>query len=429
MRKILLIVVVLLLVFSAQASLSVRLEDTAALLDENGSVIIDTGVYRDIVPLGKNLFAATGDMKKYALMDGEGALLTEEKYEDMRLAEGNILARRDGLWGLMDTSGAETSDFIYTRLVGGEGSFWAIRGNLADQDSDELFILHPDGSETETGLMVRRVAETAGDGRIAVQPQGSLAWGYCDAEGKLVIPAAYSHAGAFASGRAAVVQDGKYGVIDAGGAWILPAEYDFLEISPSGMLLAGSAGNGSCVFSPDGSEIAVYPGGETFAALVGDAYAVYAPETMVLYDEGGNEILSATRKAAVQEGLSGQYILSDGSWGETCVSIWGTDAFYQNIYPLGPADGRAVYAYMQVNAARYMNDLLDEIQLALDMENARYGVIGEGGEILLKAQYQSIQYVADNRLLTHRDGLWELTDTAGNVYWSHGVMQSEEASF
>lgn len=429
MQKILLIAVVMLLIFSAQASLSVRLEDTAALLDENDSTIIDTGIYRDIVPLGENRFAVTGDLKKYALMDGEGTLLTEEIYEDMRLAEGNILARRNGLWGLMDLSGAETSDFNYTRLVGGDNSFWAIKGNLSDQDSDELFILHPDGSETDTGLMVRRIAEAAGNGRIAVQPQGSLAWGYCDEEGKIVIPAAYSHAGAFESGRAAVVQDGKYGVIDTNGAWILPAEHDFLEISPSGMMLASSAGSGISVFSPDGDEIAAYPGGETFAALVGDAYAVYAPETLVLYDADGQEILSASRKAALLEGLNGQYILSDGSWGEACVSIWGTDAAYQNIYPLGLADGRAIYAYMQVNAARYMNDLLDEIQLALDMENARYGVIGQYGEILLEAQYQSIQYAADDRLLTHRDGLWELRDTAGNVYWSHGVMQSEEASF
>ena len=414
------------LIFGAQASVCVRLEDGAALLDADGGVIVPLGTYGDIARLDDARFAASTD-GLWALMDEGGALLTPALYEDLRIAGGLVAACIDGQWGLLGRDGDAKTEFLYTRIAWDEsGAFWALKTNPADMESDVLFLLDGDGIEQETGLMVRRLGE-ASQGRIAVQLPDGL-WGYCDADGELVIPARYGSAGAFVSGCAPVTLDGCFGAIDTSGNMIVPAQYDALEISSAGVILASAAGEGVRAFSSEGAEIAFYPGDELFGAVVGDGYAIFAEETYV-YGPDGSLLHTASAKAAVYEGLNGQILLADGAWGESCVYIAGTENAYQNLYPLGMAGEDALYACMQVNAARYMNDLLNEEQLAVDMDSARYGVTNDRGETLLNAEYESIEYLGEGRLLLYAQGLWQMADSAGNVYWSHGVRQDEAAIF
>ena len=427
MKKILLIVLILSLLFSAQAAVCVRLEDTAALLDENGALIVAPEIYADIVSLGENRFAAR-EKDSWALMNDRGELLTPAVYSDLRAAGAVLLGCRDEKWGLLRPDGTEITAFEYTRILrDGERRFWALKTSPADADSDILYIISSDGRETETALTLRRMGQ-ASEGLLAVQLPGSSLWGYCDIRGELVIPAEYTFAGAFRSGCAAVTQNGFFGAVNPAGEWIVPANYDALEITSAGLILATVTGEGVRVFSGEGREIAVYDGAETFASPAGDGYAVFGEETRIFNAEG--ELLhTASSRASVSEGLKGDLIVADGAWGEECVFIAGTRNRHQNLYPLGMDGENALYACLRVNASRYMNDLLGEEQLAVDMDSARYGVTDARGNLLIPAEYESVQYLGGGRLLLQSGGLWQMCDSEGTIYWEHGVMQSEAPSF
>ena len=117
-------------------------------------------------------------------------------------------------------------------------------------------------------------------------------------------------------------------------------------------------------------------------------------------------------------------------WGEKCVYLSGTHQKYQNLYPLGTSGGEAVYACMEANVGRYVNDLLGEIQLSTDMDSARYGVVDAEGWKLTECIYLSLDFLADDRLLARTEDAWQMIDARGNVLWEHAApMQSAEPSF
>lgn len=415
----------------AEASMCVRLEDGAALLERGGEEIIALGQYDDIVSLGDGLFAVL-EGKKYALIDASGALLTAAQYDEMHVEGDILLAQRDGLWGLLSRSGEELTEFEYTKLAAGDGdTFWAVRGNPSDVESDEIYILSTDGEEHASGTYARRMAAGGSEGLLAVSPPDSALWGYCDETGEMVIPARYSYAGAFYNGRAVVALDGAYALIDASGKEIIADNFDYMEMSEAGFVLAARATEGAWVFDLNGGERARYEGEEIAVAPVGDGWSVFDGEWLWVCDQNGEVRARLTQYGTASEGLDGQLILSDGAWGEESVYLSGSDEGnrYQNIYPLGWADGAPVYAYMTANTGRYVNDLLGETQLSTDMDSARYGVIDAAGEICIPARYDQIFYLEDDRFLLRDGEFWQVTDSRGRVYWRHGVMQIEGSIF
>lgn len=461
MRRILQVILCLLMAFgSANAAMCVRMEDGAALLREDGVEIVPAGEYADIVSLGGGCFAAQQQGGRYALMDADGLLRTEAVYDALCLAESGdaalvptgsaraegvsangdganadraeatlLIAQRDGSWGLLGADGAERSAFEYGQIVPtGAGGFWAIRGSADDMDSDAIYLLDEDGQEVETGVFVRKMGRKAGDGLLPALMPGTGLWGYLDAQGRVAIAARYSYAGGFVSGRAVVVLNGRYGAIDAQGRALTEPDYDYMEISPLGFILAARAQEGAWVLGPDGQEIASYEGENCSAALVGGGYAVADDDALRVYDADGQLLAESGPNAAVMEGLDGQFILSDGMWGERCVRLLGTDAAYQNLYPLGMSGGSAVYACMEANAARYVNDLLGEIQLSVDMETARYGIVDANGVQRLPCNYESIECLGDDRFLVYTEAGWQVIGLDGRVYWSRAATKTEAPS-
>lgn len=429
MRKILGIALCLLLALgNASAAVSVRMEDTAALLDSDGAEIVAPGLYSDIVSLGENLFAA-GDAGRFALMNGAGERLTDAVYELFHLEDGMLLAKRDGYWGMLGPDGAELSTFEFGQIVPtGAGGCWALRGDADDMESDLLCLLDASGAETSTGVYVRKMGREASEGLLPVLLPGSGLWGYCDAQGAVCIAAAYSYAGNFASGRAVVVLNGRYGAIDAEGRAVTEPDYDFMEISPAGFILAARAREGAWVLDLNGREIAAYAGENGFAALVGDGYSVADADALRVYDASGALRVEVDPEAAVYEGLNGQLILSEGMWGEACVYILGTQERYQNLYPLGSAGGTGVYACMEAPAARYVNDLLGEVQISVDMDAALYGLVDASGAQRLPCAYASIEFLGEERFLARDDALWRVIDLDGKLYWSHPITKTEAPS-
>ena len=420
----------LMLIGCAQAALCVRMDETAALLERDGSEIVPPGTYSDIVSLGGDLYAACGEDGRYALMDASGALCTEFVYDQLRCAEGLLLAQRDGLWGMLRADGTPLSGFVYSWMQpNGAGGAWAISGDRSDAESDPLYRVSATGKAWETGLRVHAVG-SGSEGMLGVQLPGERLYGYCDATGALAIPAKFDYAGDFVGGVAAAVLDGRYGAIVSTGAWVLEPKYDFLQISPAGFILAVVELEGAYVFDGSGTELARYEGKDVHAALAGEGYIVTDPDALYLCDASGALLLKTSPDASVTEGVGGQWIVSDGAWGETCVRLLESDAAYQNLYPLGMSGEDALYACMTVNVGRYMNDKLGEIQLSTDMDSARYGLVGSDGEVLLEPVYRALYFLEEDRLLARSDEAWLVMDSGGEIYWKWDApMQTEATSF
>lgn len=423
-RLALLAVCAALLLGGARASVAVRMEDTAALISEDGGEIVAEGVYEDIVPLGGGLFAATKDGARYALMRGDGELLTFALYDELRLCGDVLCARRDGGWGLLGLDGAERGAFAYDEvLYDGAGGLWALRGA---EGLTTVLLPDADGSARDSGLRVRDCGAPA-EGLLPVEMEDGR-WGWCDAEGAMAIPADFEWAGSFISGRAPAVLDGHYGAVDAAGAWVAAPEYDFLEISAEGFILAAGE-RGVTVLDADGSTLAEYAGEGVWGALAGADYVVGDANALRVYDASGTLLEELGPDAAVSEGVGAQLVLSEGMWGERCVRLSGTEALYQNLFPLGTLGDEALYACMEVGAARYENGLLGEIQVSVDMDSARYGVVNGAGEQLLPGRYRSIEYLGNDRLLVRADRMWRVIDTKGRGYWNSRVRQTAAPSF
>ena len=420
----------LLLCAPASAAVSIRMEDTAVLLDRDGGVLAEAGLYADIVLIGGGFFAAETE-GRYALMNDAGACLTDAAFTELRYEDGLILARRDGFWGLLNADGSEKSDFAYSLILPGTSlNCWALKGDPNDMNSDKLYRIDAQGRQHATRLYLRSFSRTPSDGLMSVCLRGESLYGYCNLLGSMVIPAAYEYAGDFVNGLAAVVLEGRYGAIDRSGALVIPAAYDFLEISASGLVIAARDGEGAWVFDLQGSPLAAFEGEDVYIALVGDGYGVVNSEFLFVYDRAGTLILEAPPQSVVTEGLDGQLMISDGMWGEKCVYLSGTYRRYQNLYPLGTAHGEAVYAFMEADVGRYVNDLLGEIQLSTDMDSARYGVVNRDAELLTDCVYLSLGFLADDRFAARTEAAWQMIDASGEVLWQHDApMQSAEPSF
>lgn len=430
MKKWLILALCLLLCGSAQAAVSVRTGAGAAILDRNGSEIVPVGVYDDLVSLGNDLFAGEKD-KLYILLGNDGMPLGESVYQDLQLCGDFLMAKQNGLWGMLNPDGTRRSEFAYTLLVpNGDGGCWALKDNCNDNESDRLYLLDANGRETETGIYARELNHEPAEGLLPLMQPDSSLWGYCDSRGSMAIPPSFEYAGNFANDRAVVVAGGKYGCIDRSGNYVLAPEFDFLEVSEAGFIVAARNMQGAFVFDLNGNETANYEGQDVFIALAGSGYTVTDMEKTRVYGSGGELLLEEKPTAVVSEGVGDQLIISDGAWGEECVRLSGSDALYQNLYPLGTAGGKAIYACMTANVGRYMNDLLGEIQYSADMDSVRYGLVDESGKLLLENRYHSLEYLEDDRLLARSDEQWQMISSDGTVLWSlNDPMQIAAPSF
>lgn len=409
----------ILLMGSAGASIALRTDNGAVLSDYDGNEIVALGVYEDIVNLTSERFAAVRD-GKCALMNGDGRLLTDFRYDHLLIKDGLLLAELDGKQGLLSMDGTALTEIIYEKIVPSvDGGAWAM-----GESGGELLLLDAQGQEKSSGMKLRSMDDASGNGLLAVMSSDSEQYAYCDLTGKIVIDAQFDAARAFQCGIAVVSLVGRLGAINEAGEMLLPAQYDYIDISANGDILTVNS-EGASLWSPSGKLLFDFSGEQLSAAFAGDYATIYTGENLLVYDRNGKERLCLAADASVYAGLEGQLVISEGSWGESCVYLNGTDLCYQNLYPLGYADGKAVYAFMDVRTAKYMNNLLGEAQLSADMNSARYGIVNAKGEMLLPAVYSEIEYLADNRFLVRTETQWRMINANGSVYWR---MNASEAS-
>lgn len=416
MKKLVALLCLVLLFGNALASVALRTDDGSVLLTSSGAEIVSFGVYTDIVPLGRDLFAAVLD-QKCALMDDQGTVLSDFMFDHLFFREDLLIGDIDGKWCILNEDGTLRTKAVYGSIVpNGIGGAWAIRGTNGDMASDMLLTIDPEGKETPTDIYVRSIADSAADGLIAVLPADASRYIYCDTSGKRAFEGEFDTAGTFVAGKAIVTQNGCFGAIDAEGKMILQTEYNYAEISPNGTIIA-LASDSVTVFGKDNNSMFKFEGEGLSAGFASEHILIHDGKTLHVFAPDGQILRNLNADASVYAGLDGELIISEGAWGEKCVYLDGTESRYQNLYPLGYSGGKPVYAYMEVRVAKYMNNLLGEVQFSADMDTARYGIVDAQGEMLLPAVYISVEAVADDRFLVRTEKQWRMIDAKGRTFW------------
>lgn len=414
-------VCLLLLCAVASASVGISMEDSAMLLSNDGEIIVPEGKYAEIVSIGNGLFAV-GDSDGYALMNAQGEVLSKSDYDFIKCDGDAIIAEKDGSLGLLSTAGQEISEFKYTFITADEsGICWALYGKAGSALGMRLCILSKNGEESETELYLASIGDAAFRGLLSAKDMNGR-YGYIDFSGEMAIEAQFQYASDFLNGCAVVVIENQYAAIDANANVIIPPKYDFLQISEYGYIVAAQSNARVAIFDLNGELIDEYFGDDIGIALVGSYYIVRDDVSLRIYSDTHEMLAELSPTSSVYAGIGTDLIIADGVFGAENTHIWNTESDYQQIYPLCEIDGEAVYAAMIVNAVKYENHTLGEIQYSLDMRSVRYALIGSDGEALSNQEYLSVEYLGEERLFVQTEEAYQMIGIDGRIYWSKPIL-------
>jgi WG containing repeat len=176
-------------------------------IDHSGKVVIDlhekrnNGLSANDFCEDRAVISTRGDTKKF-LIDRTGQIVGPAFYDIEPFSEG--LAAVQPLSAKQNTK-ANRSPFLHNSPY-----LWG----FADTDG-----------KLKIGSQYSRVSPFK-EGLAAVVPEGSSLWGFTDTSGKLVIPATFDVARSFSEGLAPVCSNGKWGLINRTGKFVLKPKYD-----------------------------------------------------------------------------------------------------------------------------------------------------------------------------------------------------------
>ena len=190
-------------------------ENENRLIDINDKLIKSLN-YQFVYPFSEGLAKVEAD-GRFGYIDKEGKEVVSPKYEDAEdFREGLAAVKADGRYGYIDKEGKEVVSPKYK---------WAI------DFSEGLAMVEADGKygyiDKEGKEVVSPKYEDAGDfsgGLARVEADGK--WGYIDKEGKEVVSPKYEGADDFSEGLAEVKADGKWGCIDKEGKEVISPKYE-----------------------------------------------------------------------------------------------------------------------------------------------------------------------------------------------------------
>ncbi len=385
---------------SASGPVCVSAPGIAVLADEQGRDLIENGRFESVFAVREGELFAAGDRSGYRLFDALGQPVTGETFGMINDAGDCLIFRRGDRFGAMNFSGGTIVEPVWTQLVcDGAGGFLALDGDPLDDQPDEIVHIDGEGEVRRTGVRVAGGLTDLRDGRMPFMASDGR-FGAVDAAGACVIPARWRYIGSFSGGVAAAADDGGQGVLDAQGNAVVPMRYDWLDRGDT-MIVGLDAESGIDVYAADGSKLLYsLPGAGLQAVLVGEYLAVADAAQTRLYDAGGALLCSASADAAYYPGLGGQFIVSDGAWGEPCQRLLGPDGAeiasgFQRLLPL---DG-GLYAWMRLPGVKYYSDDLGMLQTSWNYDELRWGLADSAGNRLTDAEYLEIRTLGADRFL------------------------------
>ena len=424
----LLAALLLMLVPACAESLCLVNELCVALIDENGAQLLAGDAIEDVFAVRPGQLYAAGRRGDYGLYDAGGAPLGQARFSMIDDEGDCLIFRAGGLCGAMNDAGQVTLPALYTQLTSdGEGGFLALDSDPLDDRPDEIIHVAADGSARRTGVYTACGLSRVRSGRMPYMDEGGR-YGAVNARGEIVIAPEWLYIGPFQDGAARMTGSDGVGLIDADGAVVLAAEYDWLD--RGGTLLAALSGGGVEAYAPDGGVRLFAVAGENLSAsLVGDCLLIDDGERARLYDATGRVVSESGAGTRYAPGTSGQFIASDGDWGDACQYLVDADGSaasgrYQFILPL--CEG--LYAWLRLEGAEYYSADLDRLQMSWNYDGARWGMMDAGGVERLNAKYREIRALSRDRLLLISEEELVLADRDGNAIRTWPTAEAEAPS-
>ena len=400
--KTLLLLLLIALCGVCQAAVPVNIGGAAALLDDDGNVLIGAGMYSRIVALGASgLFAAACEDGKILLTDESGGVVPAGTFSSAIAENGRLIMKRDSAYFLADADAKALTDEVYSAILPAGKGFFAFKGSLWDDIADELFILDADGNESASGIKLSYANQAMRCGRAAAMNAENGLMGYLDENGTWVIPPIYSAAGAFNDGIAAVALPSGTGLIDLNGDWLLSPLYSDIRVSER-FILCRERETLFVYERTDEGLIMRYLGEGGIGTLVGACFTVCVEENVYLFDSRGELLEIFDGSAMVFPGFGTQLILYEA---DACC-VWDTESarrFGQG-ESIRCLDENGLYTYLLPDTqggAAYRIGIMDqhgkELSEALyeDAASCGGGIIGA----VLSDQIHIFRYDGDKLIL------------------------------
>lgn len=403
----------------------VSTEKGVFLVSEDGGAINLTGAWSDIYCVRENELYAIGLTTdagtRYALSDASGRLLTEPAFTAFAAALDGVLFCINGAYGWKDASGQTRVTADYTQIVcADENAFYGLLSDPNDDEPDQIYLVNVNNESTATSVWTASPLSAPSGGRMPYCDPETRLYGYLDLNGNIAIEARFTFAGDFSGGAAHVAENGKHGLIDASGEWLVPAEYDYIA-SGDGFILALRENSLCAVYASDGkNELFRIEESGVAVAAVGDAIVIANADSLRIYDSEGTLRRTCPANTSVVAGASGQLILSEGDWGSKTARILdksgiAIDRVDQHLIPLDDAR----YAFVEMNVALYNSDLLGGKRYSVDYDSLKMGMIDRTGREIIPAEYEEIRRVGEDRYLLIGDRELRICDGEGTNVWKY----------
>lgn len=414
MKRIVCLILFLSLAVSSQAYALVAVNGSfSALIGKDGEVRVLPGVFSAIARVSDDLFSVrSADTGKFALMTGDGEMLTESAYTLFKaLSDGALLFEKDGKYGVMDENASVIVPGEYTWLVeNGKGGYLALRTDVWDNSPDGVYLIDETGYVSPTGVKVASFLMDFSDGLSPALSTDNGKYGYLNCEGQWEIRPQYAYADEFANGAAVATLDSGSGVIDANGSWQITPKYDFVDIG------SGAGSNIACVdydggitvFSSDTYE-RIYSFDQdlmgAFVSVSGNSVIAYFEDKVVEFDERGNEKTSVNAEGYLFPVSKGYTIAFDGKSARLVDALGNTvlDGF-KELDELTVYDD-TVY-FTNVDTSGGIDDYL-------------MGVIDQTGKVILDCGYTSVTVPENGYILAEKESGMYLFTLQGEMIWEY----------
>lgn len=267
------------------------------------------------------------------------------------------------------------------------------------------------------------------NGLIAVMERGK--WGYCNTEGKEVLPLQYDLANTMYNGVAIVKKGALYGLIDKTGKEIVSFQYESLSRFYYSSELYQVKQDGLFGLISKTGEQLVPPKYDDLGALYGNNYLVVVKDKKYgIYSLSGKTELITLQYSRIEQ-LSPHYLKVSIGSSYGILDVKGKTIVEPKYDELGSLEQGLIvaklldkYGYITVSGKTILPFIYDKAEafqssgLAQVRINGKYGLIDEGGQVYLAAEYDELTssgYYREQNYIARQGKLYGIVSPSGEV--------------
>ncbi|GEM_PF-2689600 len=196
-------------------------QDAWGVMDLDGNIILSQQYGR--VGINVDGYITFEENGKCGMADDKGKILVEPLYDNVFGGASGIIIRNDDKYGVYDGQGKELLPIVY------EDMQFLTKDLIALKDESGKYAMYNYNGEKITDHIYD---EMNGYGRTMIQVSQEDKWGYLNNDGEVVVDIQYEQIDiSILDPRYAQVKvDGKYGIMDMYGDYLLEPKYDYINL-------------------------------------------------------------------------------------------------------------------------------------------------------------------------------------------------------